>query len=141
MVVLSNDGLNIDGALERKLRLRRTRLIVTGSWHLLQTFERSGTPASPPAAPMTSPAGQARWDLGGGRTTDYLPRRETSRAIVPSLENIGISPGDGVAMSRREFIDVLGGASIAWSLAFPDARGQELRRAYRVGFLTLSQLK
>jgi hypothetical protein len=93
MVVLSNDGLNIDGALERKLRLRRTRLIVTGSWHLLQTFERSGTPASPPAAPMTSPAGQARWDLGGGRTTDYLPRRETSRAIVPSIENIGLSPG------------------------------------------------
>jgi hypothetical protein len=33
-------------------------------------------------------------------------------------------------MSRREFIDVLGGAS-----------GQELRKAYRVGFLTLSQLK
>jgi hypothetical protein len=44
-------------------------------------------------------------------------------------------------MSRREFIDVLGGASIAWSLAFPDARGQELRKAYRVGFLTLSQFK
>ena len=40
-------------------------------------------------------------------------------------------------MSRREFIDVLGGASIAWSLAFPDARGQQLRKAYRVGFLTL----
>jgi hypothetical protein len=31
-------------------------------------------------------------------------------------------------MSRREFIDVLGGASIAPSLAFPDARGQELGR-------------
>jgi hypothetical protein len=30
-------------------------------------------------------------------------------------------------MSRREFIDVLGGASIAWSFAFPDARGQELK--------------
>jgi hypothetical protein len=30
-------------------------------------------------------------------------------------------------MNRREFIDVLGGASIASSLAFPDARGQELR--------------
>jgi hypothetical protein len=44
-------------------------------------------------------------------------------------------------MSRREFIDVLGGASIAWSLAFPDARGQELRKAYRVGFLAMSQLK
>ena len=77
----------------------------------------------------------------GGRVTDYLPRRETSRAIVPSLENIGISPGDGVAMSRREFIDVLGGASIAWSFAFPDASGQELRKAYRVGFLAMSQLK
>jgi len=44
-------------------------------------------------------------------------------------------------MSRRELIDVLGGASIAWSLAFPDARGRELREAYRAGFLTLSQLK
>jgi hypothetical protein len=43
-------------------------------------------------------------------------------------------------MSRREFIDVLGGASIAWSLTFPDARGQELRRACRVGFLIQSQL-
>jgi hypothetical protein len=42
-------------------------------------------------------------------------------------------------MTRREFIDVFGGASIAWSLA--DASGQELRRVYRVGFLTLSQLK
>jgi hypothetical protein len=46
MVVLSNDGLDIDGALERKLRLCRTRLIVTESWRLLQTFERSGTPAT-----------------------------------------------------------------------------------------------
>jgi hypothetical protein len=44
-------------------------------------------------------------------------------------------------MTRREFIDVFGGASIAWSLAYPDARGQELRKVYRVGFLTLSQLK
>ena len=44
-------------------------------------------------------------------------------------------------MSRREFIDVLGCASIAWSLAFPDARGQELRKACRVGFPTLSQLE
>ena len=78
---------------------------------------------------------------GGGRTTDYLPRHETSRAIVPSIENIGLNPGDGVAMSRREFIDVLGGASIAWSLAFPDARGQELRKTYRVGFPAMSQLK
>jgi hypothetical protein len=44
-------------------------------------------------------------------------------------------------MSRREFIDALGGASIAWSLAFPDASGQELRKVYRVGFPALSQLK
>jgi len=44
-------------------------------------------------------------------------------------------------VSRREFIDVLGGASIAWSLAFPDARGQELRKPYRVGFPAMSQLK
>jgi hypothetical protein len=44
-------------------------------------------------------------------------------------------------MSRREFIDVLGGASIGWLLALPDASGQELRMAHRVGFLTLSQFK
>jgi hypothetical protein len=44
-------------------------------------------------------------------------------------------------MSRREFIDVLGGTSIAWSLAFPDGSGQELRKAYRVGFPAMSQLK
>jgi hypothetical protein len=44
-------------------------------------------------------------------------------------------------MSRRDLIDVLGGASIAWSLAFPDARGQELRKTYRVGFPAMSQLK
>ena len=44
-------------------------------------------------------------------------------------------------MNRREFIDVLGGASIAWSPAFTHASGQESRKAYRVGFLTLSQLK
>jgi hypothetical protein len=43
-------------------------------------------------------------------------------------------------MSRREFIDVLSGASIAWSLGFPDARGQELRKACRVGFPAMSQL-
>ena len=40
-------------------------------------------------------------------------------------------------MRRREFIGLLGGAVIAWSLAFPDASGQELIKAYRVGFLTL----
>jgi hypothetical protein len=125
MVVLSNDGLNIDGALERKLRLRRTRL----------NSNRKLAPASNVRA-----FGHAG-DRGGGRTTDYLPRRGTSRAIVPGIEKIGLSPGDGVAMSRREFIDVLGGASIAWSLALPDARGQELRKACRVGFPTLSQLK
>ena len=39
-------------------------------------------------------------------------------------------------MRLREFIGVLGGVVIAWSLAFPDASGQELRKAYRVGFLT-----
>ena len=44
-------------------------------------------------------------------------------------------------MSRREFIDALGGASIAWSLAFHDASGQELRKACRVGFLAMFQVK
>ena len=44
-------------------------------------------------------------------------------------------------MSRRQFIDVFGGAAIVWSLAFPDASGQQLRKVYRVGFLALSQLK
>jgi hypothetical protein len=44
-------------------------------------------------------------------------------------------------MSPREFIDVLGGGSIAWSLAMPDARGQELRQASRVGFQTRLLLK
>jgi len=43
-------------------------------------------------------------------------------------------------MSRREFIDVLGGSSIAWSVAFPDARGQQLRKACRAGFMAMSQL-
>jgi len=56
------------------------------------------------------------------------------------LLKILASARDGIAMSRREFIDVLGGASIAWSLAFPDVRGQELRKASRAGFLPLSQL-
>ena len=51
------------------------------------------------------------------------------------------SAGDGVAMRRREFIDVLGAASVVRPLAFPDARGQELRKACRAGFLTLFQLK
>jgi hypothetical protein len=44
-------------------------------------------------------------------------------------------------MSPREFIDVLGGASVVWSLAMPDARGQELRQVGRVGFQTLFLLK
>jgi hypothetical protein len=57
------------------------------------------------------------------------------------VSKILASARDGIAMSRREFIDVLADAAIAWSLAFPDAPGQKLRRAYRVGFSTLSQLK
>jgi hypothetical protein len=124
MVVLSNDGLDIDGALERKLRLRRTRLIVTGSWHLLQTFERSGTPAK-------AAAGAPRIISHAGE-----PRMLSFR-----VSKILASARDGVAMVRREFIDVVGGASIAWSLAFPDARGQELRKTYRVGVPAMSQLK
>jgi hypothetical protein len=44
-------------------------------------------------------------------------------------------------MNRREFIALPGGASIAWPLASPDARGQESRTAYRVGFLAMSDLK
>jgi hypothetical protein len=44
-------------------------------------------------------------------------------------------------MSRREFLGVLRGAAIEWSLAFLMRVGQELRKVYRVGFLTLSQLK
>jgi hypothetical protein len=72
-----------------------------------------------PKPDVTRWSGQGRRDRGG--------------------ENIGLSLG--VAMSRREFIDVVGGDSIAWSLAFPDASGQELRKAYRAGFLALSQLK
>jgi hypothetical protein len=59
------------------------------------------------------------------------------RVLLFWVSKILASARDGVAMSRREFIDVLGAASIAWSLAFPDARGQQLRKAYRVGFLTL----
>jgi hypothetical protein len=43
------------------------------------------------------------------------------------VSKILASAKDGVAMSPREFIDVLGGASVVWSLAMPDARGQELR--------------
>jgi hypothetical protein len=90
---------------------------------------------------LTSPAGQ---DREGGTAAAGAPwiishAVGAPRAIVRSIENIGLSLG--VAMSRREFIDVLGGASIAWSLAFSDASGQELRKAYRAGFLALSQLK
>jgi hypothetical protein len=109
-VVLSNDGLDIDGALERKLRLCRTRLIVTESWRLLQTFERSGTPA-------TAAAGASRIisHAAKPRVLSFQP----SKKLAPAR--------NGVVMNRREFIDVLGGASIASSLAFPDARGQELR--------------
>jgi len=70
-----------------------------------------------------------------------IPYAAEPRVLSFQLLKILASARDGIAMSRREFIDVLGGASIAWSLAFPDARGQELRKAYRVGFLTLSQLK
>ena len=36
-------------------------------------------------------------------------------------------------MSRREFIDVLGGTSIAWSRAFPDARGQGIEKGLSGG--------
>ena len=81
------------------------------------------------------------WDRGGGRTTDYLPRRGGPACYCSRYRKILASAWDGVAMNRREFIDVLGGASIAWSPAFTDASGQESRKAYRVGFLTLSQLK
>src|SRR6266566_5134677 len=38
-------------------------------------------------------------------------------------------------MRRREFILAVGGAA-AWPLAFSDARGQELRKAHRIGLLT-----
>ena len=70
---------------------------------------------------------------------DYLPRRRNPACYgPPGIENIGLSPDDGVAHEvRREFIDVLAGASITRSLAFPEASGQELIKAYRVGFLTL----
>jgi hypothetical protein len=57
------------------------------------------------------------------------------------VSKILASAWDGVAMSPREFIDVLGGAAVAWSLAMPDARGQELSQAGRVGFQTLFLLK
>ena len=63
------------------------------------------------------------------------------RVLSFQVSKILASAWDGVAMSPREFIDVLGGASVVWSLAMPDARGQELRKAYRVGFLAMSQLK
>jgi hypothetical protein len=108
MVALSNDGLNIDGALE--WRLRRTRLIVTESWRLLQTFERSGTPA-------TAAAGASR----------IISHTAKPRVLSFQPSKILASARDGVAMRRREFIDVLGGASIASSFAFPDAHGRELR--------------
>ena len=63
------------------------------------------------------------------------------RVLSFQVSKILASAWDGVAMSWREFIDFLGGGSIAWSLALPDASGQELRKAYRVGFQTLFLLK
>ena len=63
------------------------------------------------------------------------------RVLSFRVSKILASARDGIAMSRRQFIDVFGGAAIVWSLAFPDASGQQLRKAYRVGFLALSQLK
>jgi hypothetical protein len=70
-------------------------------------------------------------------TPRIIFRAAEPRVLSFQLSKILASAQDGVAMSRREFIDVLGAASIAWSLAFPDASGQELIKAYRVGFLTL----
>lgn len=90
----------------------------------------------------TSSAGQ---DREGGTAGAGAPRiisdaAEPLRAIVLAIENIGLSPGRSCHESAR-FLGVLHGAAIAWSLGFPDAGGQELRKVYRVGFLTLSQLK
>jgi hypothetical protein len=63
------------------------------------------------------------------------------RVLSFQVLKIFTSAWDGAAMSRREFIDVFGGAPIARSPAFPDASGQVSRKAYRAGFLALSQLK
>jgi hypothetical protein len=63
-----------------------------------------------------------------------ISRAAEPRVLSFQVLKISASAQDGVAMSRREFIDVLGAASIAWSLAFADARGQELRKPIERAF-------
>ncbi len=89
-----------------------------------------------PKPDVTRWSGQGRRDRGGG-TPRIISHAAEPRVLSFQVSKILASARDGVGMSRREFIDVLGAASIEWSLAFPDARGQQLRKAYRVGFLTL----
>jgi hypothetical protein len=88
------------------------------------------------------PAGQ---DREGGTAAAGAPRiishAAELRVLSFQVSKILASAWDGVAMSRRQFIDVVSGGSIAWSLALPDASGQELRNAYRVGFQALFLLK
>ncbi len=54
------------------------------------------------------------------------------------LDHVFIS-GSDLAAAERCHAAIM--ADIAWSLAVPDAGGQQLRRACRVGFPALFQVK
>jgi hypothetical protein len=76
----------------------------------------------------------------GGAAAADAPRNifhaAEPRVLSFWVSKILVSARDGIAMSRREFIDVLADAAIAWSFAFPNVPAQKLRRACRVGFST-----
>ena len=92
--------------------------------------------------PITDiPVGHDRGAAAAGAPRILSPTPRRPRVLSFQVSKILASAWDGVAMSPREFIDVLGGASVVWSLAMPDARGQELRQAGRVAFQTLLLLK